>query len=159
MMCLPSNFFKFWNEPIWLVHHSKKWNYGQLPKIKCSILKYRVVPPLWPTYVGEKRTTIAKAYRIKIRYYWELFGEHIRNLGTLCFEPAPAPNQKKKQKNKKTSLNGNSTAHCASGKWTVDSPLAAPITTWSKKTRPKEAPSSMTQMKLNFSLVAWRFYS
>jgi len=57
----------------------------RLPKIEGYILKYRV-PPLWPTYMGERRTIFAKAYRIKVRFYWELFEEHVRNLGTLCFE-------------------------------------------------------------------------
>jgi hypothetical protein len=55
----------------------------KLPKIEGSVLNYGV-PPLWPTYAGEKRTTFAKAYGIKVRYYWELFGEHVKNLGTLC---------------------------------------------------------------------------
>jgi hypothetical protein len=50
-----------------------------------SILKYRV-PPLWPTYVDERRTKFAKSYEIKVRCYWELFGEHVRNWRTLCFE-------------------------------------------------------------------------
>ncbi len=32
-----------------------------------------VGPPLWPTNIGERRTTFAKAYGIKARCYWELF--------------------------------------------------------------------------------------
>jgi hypothetical protein len=39
-----------------------------------SILKY-IVPPPWPTYIGERRTTFAKAYGIKVRCYREHFGE------------------------------------------------------------------------------------
>jgi len=66
-----------------LIKKKKLW---RLPKIEGSILKYRV-PPLWPTYVGERRTTFVKAFGIKVRCYWELFGEHVRNLGTLCFDP------------------------------------------------------------------------
>jgi hypothetical protein len=46
---------------------------------------------------GERRTTFAKAYGIEVRCYWELFEEHVRNLGTLCFE---SPSQKKKRKKK-----------------------------------------------------------
>jgi hypothetical protein len=50
-----------------------------------SILKYRV-PLLWPNYVGERRTTFAEAYGIKVRCYgehvggthWEI-GEHMGN--------------------------------------------------------------------------------
>jgi len=57
-------------------------------RIKGSILKYGV-PPLWPSYIGERRTTFAKTYGIKVRCYWELFEEHIWNLGTVCFEPTP----------------------------------------------------------------------
>jgi hypothetical protein len=29
-----------------------------------------------------------------VRCYWELFGEHVRNLETLCFDPLPAPQTK-----------------------------------------------------------------
>jgi hypothetical protein len=47
-----------------------------------SILNYRV-PSLWPNYIGERRATFAKAYGRKLRCYWELFGEHVRNLGAL----------------------------------------------------------------------------
>jgi hypothetical protein len=54
----------------------------RLPKIQGSILKYRV-PPLWPTYVGEGRTTFAKAYGIKVRYYGEHVVEHIGNLRNI----------------------------------------------------------------------------
>jgi hypothetical protein len=39
----------------------------RLPKIAGSSLKYKV-PPLWPIYMGEKRTTFAKTYGIKVRY-------------------------------------------------------------------------------------------
>jgi hypothetical protein len=53
-----------------------------LPLIEGSILKY-TVPPLWPNNMDERRTTFAKAYGIKLSCYWELFGEHVRNLGTL----------------------------------------------------------------------------
>jgi hypothetical protein len=54
-------------------------NLWRLPKVDGSILKYRV-PPLGPTYIGERRTTFAKAYRIKVRCYGEHVGEHIGNL-------------------------------------------------------------------------------
>jgi hypothetical protein len=47
-----------------------------------SILKYRD-PPLWPTYIGERRTTFAKAYGIKVKYYGEYVGEHNGNLKNL----------------------------------------------------------------------------
>jgi len=53
-----------------------------------SILNYRV-PSLWPNYIGERRATFAKANGRKLRCYWELFGEHIRNLGALRFNPLP----------------------------------------------------------------------
>jgi hypothetical protein len=55
----------------------------RLPQIEGSILKYRV-PPLWLCiYTGEKRTTFAKAYGIKVRCYGEHVGEPDENpLGT-----------------------------------------------------------------------------
>jgi hypothetical protein len=63
-----------------LAHYSKKlW---KIPKIKGFIFKYRV-PPLWPTYKGERTTTFAKAYGIKVRCYGERVGEHIGNLGNI----------------------------------------------------------------------------
>jgi hypothetical protein len=67
-----------------LAHHSNflKKNLGRLPKIKGSILKYRV-PPVWPTYIGERRTTFGKAYGIKVRWHGEHVGEHIENLGNI----------------------------------------------------------------------------
>jgi len=60
----------------------RKIKLWRLPKIEGSILKYRV-PPLLPTYIGERRTTFAKAYRIKVRCYGEHVGEHIENLRKL----------------------------------------------------------------------------
>jgi len=43
-----------------------------------------IVPPLHPAYIGERRTTFAKAYGLKVRcLYGEHAGEHIGNpLGT-----------------------------------------------------------------------------
>jgi hypothetical protein len=66
-----------------LARHSKKnetveaWS-----KIEGFILKCRV-PPLWPNYIAERRTTFAKAYGIKMRCYGEHVGEHIGNLGSI----------------------------------------------------------------------------
>jgi hypothetical protein len=48
----------------------------ETPKTEGSILKY-IAPPLWPTYIGERRITCAKAYGIKVRCYGEHFGEQI----------------------------------------------------------------------------------
>ncbi len=72
------------NEPIWFAPSFKrKRNCGKEapPQSKGPILKYRV-PCFWPSYIiHERRTTFAKAYGIKVRCYWELFGEHVKNLG------------------------------------------------------------------------------
>ncbi len=57
----------------------KLWS---LPRIERSILNYKV-PPLWPSSIGERRTTFAKAYGIKVRCYGENVGEHIGNLGNI----------------------------------------------------------------------------
>jgi hypothetical protein len=48
-------------------------------QIEGSILNY-TIPPLWPMYRGERRTTFAKAYGIKVRCYGEHVEEHIGNL-------------------------------------------------------------------------------
>ncbi len=61
-----------------------------------------------------KRTTFAKEYEIKVRCYWELFGEHVRNLGTLCFDTPGTPTTPKKILAWKL--------HSPSGKWTLHSP-------------------------------------
>jgi hypothetical protein len=52
-----------------------------LPKIEGFILKYKV-PPFWPTYIGQRWTTFAKVYGIKVRstVEGEHVGEHIGNL-------------------------------------------------------------------------------
>jgi hypothetical protein len=43
------------------ITQKKKKKLWSLPKIEGSILKYRV-PPLWPTYIGERRTTFVHAW-------------------------------------------------------------------------------------------------
>jgi hypothetical protein len=45
-------------------------------------LKYRVLP-LLPSYIGERRTTSAKAYGINESCYGEHVGEHIGNFKNL----------------------------------------------------------------------------
>jgi hypothetical protein len=51
----------------------KQW---KLPKIEGFILKY-TVPPLWPTYIGERRRPFSKAYGIKVgKLIWD-FGQNI----------------------------------------------------------------------------------
>ncbi len=57
-------------------------NYGGSPNIECSSLKDSV-PPFWPAYIGERRTTFAKAYGIKVSCYGDHAGEHIGNLGKI----------------------------------------------------------------------------
>jgi hypothetical protein len=52
------------------------------PKIHDSILKYRI-PTLCPSYIGERRTTFAKAYGIKVRCYGEQVGEQTGSLGNI----------------------------------------------------------------------------
>jgi hypothetical protein len=83
MRCLPIliSFFAMSQLDWPIIKKMKLW---RLPKIKGYFLKYRV-PPFWPTYIGERRTTFVKAFGIKVRYYWEFLGEHVRSLGTLCF--------------------------------------------------------------------------
>jgi hypothetical protein len=80
MKCLASSIFFFCN--------STKMKLWTLPTIEGAILKYRV-PPLWPTYIGETRTTFAKAYR-------EQLGELIGNQGKWNQTPPfPHPTPRK----------------------------------------------------------------
>jgi hypothetical protein len=57
----------------------RKMKLLRLPKIEGSILKSRV-PPLLPTYIGERRTTFSQAHGTKVRCYGEHAGERIGNL-------------------------------------------------------------------------------
>jgi hypothetical protein len=76
MRCLLSSIFFFAASQFdWPITPKKIETIG----VDGSILKYRVPPP-WPTYIGDKRKTFAKAYGIKVRCYGEHFGEHIGNL-------------------------------------------------------------------------------
>jgi hypothetical protein len=54
----------------------------RLSKIEGSVLNYSV-HSLWCTYIGERRTTFAKTYGIKVRCYEEHVGEYIGNLGNI----------------------------------------------------------------------------
>jgi hypothetical protein len=45
-------------------------------------LKCRI-PSFWPRYIGERRTTFAKAYGIKVRCYGEHVGELGEHIGNL----------------------------------------------------------------------------
>jgi hypothetical protein len=65
-----------------LAHLSNKTKLSKHSKIGSYTLKY-MVPALWPNYIGERRTTFAKAYGIKVRYYGEHVGEHIGNQGKM----------------------------------------------------------------------------
>jgi hypothetical protein len=60
-----------------------------------------MVPALWPNkYIGERRTTFAKAYGIKVRYYGEHVGEHIGNQGKMKKKKILPPKNKIKRKKK-----------------------------------------------------------
>jgi hypothetical protein len=49
-------------------------------------------------YIGERRTTFAKAYGIKVRCYLELFGKHVRTWELFASpHPLPPPPAKKKK--------------------------------------------------------------
>jgi len=60
----------------------KKIKLWRLPKTDGFILKY-VFPPLWPRYIGKRRTPFSKAYGIKVRWYGEHVGENIAKLGNI----------------------------------------------------------------------------
>ncbi len=84
MRCLPSSlFFIFlatWQFD-WPITQ-KKMKLCKLPKTKGFILKYTILP-LWPTYIGERRTPFSKAYGIKMRWCGKHVGENIANLGNI----------------------------------------------------------------------------
>ncbi len=97
MRCLSSSIFvlamsQFDN----LIAKKKLKLWGLLVEVEGFILKYKV-SPLWPKYIGERKTTFAKAYGIKVRCYQELFGEHVRNFIILCFDHHRKPSPKKRR--------------------------------------------------------------
>ncbi len=61
----------------------KKVKLWRLLRIEGSVLIY-IDPPLGRTYIGERRTTFAKAHGLEVRcLYGEHVGEHFENpLGT-----------------------------------------------------------------------------
>jgi hypothetical protein len=54
------------------------------------------IPPLWLMYVGERRTTFAKAYGIKVRCYWEHFGGTCEEFGNSLVWHTPPPTRQKR---------------------------------------------------------------
>jgi hypothetical protein len=59
----------------------KKMKLWKFFKIEGYVLMY-IVPPLGPNYIGERRTTFAKTYGLKVRcLYGEHVKEHVVNLG------------------------------------------------------------------------------
>ncbi len=120
MRCLPSSylflFFSFCNEPIdWAI--TQKVKLLGLPRIEGSILKH-----LWPSYICETRITFAKEYGIKVRCYWNPLGNMSKTWELLALNTPPPPPPTKKK-----------TLH---EKWTLDSPLSTPITTWNPTRTP-----------------------
>jgi hypothetical protein len=111
------------------------------------ILKCRI-PPLWSWYIGEVRTNFAKAYGIKVRCYRELLGKHVKNLGTLCFDPPP--------RGKKVCMESPmSIVQVESEQWTVHSPHQTQLE--KKKPcspHPQEKKGGPFTSQCDFSLVA-----
>jgi hypothetical protein len=142
-------FLIYSNEPILLGHHSENKETCRLPQIGDFILKYRV-PPYLPSYKGERRTTFAKAYGIKVRCYRELFGEHVRNLGNSLLLPHPPKRGGKK-------------ACMESEQWTVHSPHQTQLEKnpphLPQPTREKRATPCHFPPWHDFSLLAWKSYS
>jgi hypothetical protein len=55
----------------------------RLLKLKGSVLIY-IVPPLGPTYIGERRITFAKTHGLEMKcLYGKHVGEQIVNLGNI----------------------------------------------------------------------------
>jgi hypothetical protein len=61
----------------------KKMKLWRLLKIEGFVLIY-ILPPFGPIYMGERRTTFAKAHGLEMRcLYGEHVGEHIVNSGNI----------------------------------------------------------------------------
>jgi hypothetical protein len=128
MRCLPSSIFIFifkffFNEPIWLAHHSKTMKLEWHPYYKKSISKYKI-PPFGPGY-RLKQDNICQSIwdksEVLLGSFW---GESMPGTWEL-FAWTPQPHPKKKKKRKETVWK----VHCQveSEQWTLRSP---PNTTW-----------------------------
>ncbi len=62
---------------------TKKLKTMEAPQNKKVLILQYGVPPFWPTYIVERRTTFVEAYAIKVWCFWECFGECIGNLGKI----------------------------------------------------------------------------
>jgi hypothetical protein len=71
------------------------WIGPSLPK---KTVEAALVPPLWFTYIGERRTTFAKADWTKMRCYGELFGVGTWELFAFTHPLSPPCPQTKKRK-------------------------------------------------------------
>jgi len=82
MRCFPSSIFDFGPTSQFDWPITQKTKIWRLQKIEDIILKYKI-PPLWPTYIAERKTRFAKTYGIKVRCYGEHVEEHNGNLKNL----------------------------------------------------------------------------
>jgi hypothetical protein len=77
--------------------NTKLWRF---PIIEGSIMKYEV-STLWSTYIGERRTTFAKAYGIKCEVLWGTILGTFQELGNSLLShthtPPPPPSKRKKR--------------------------------------------------------------
>ncbi len=72
-----------WNGQ-WIIHAGSRQNERERERemYHSKILDF-IFLINWATYIGERKTTFAKAYGIKLRCYGEHVGEHIGNLGNI----------------------------------------------------------------------------
>jgi hypothetical protein len=108
----------------WKFKHIAKIGFERKSQLSTQFVHTWVIGTCY-TSIAERRTTVAKAYGIKVK--WVSIGN------SICFDP-----WKKKREGKK-SLQENSTVHYPSGKWTRDSPPFTPNTT-RKKNSPCHSP-------------------
>ncbi len=77
---LPTHALHYYVQKDWPIA-PKKMKLRRLFKIEGFVLIF-VVPPLGPTYIGERRTTFAKTHGLEVMcLYGKHVGEHIVNLG------------------------------------------------------------------------------
>jgi hypothetical protein len=76
------NFFLAMSQFDWPITQNRLKKLWRLTKV------LNRVPSIWHSYIGERRTTFAKAYGIKVKCYWELFGgTHQKTWGTHTMLP------------------------------------------------------------------------
>jgi hypothetical protein len=98
-------------------------NYGGSPKYEVLFWSMGFFP--FDSPIGERWTTFAKAYGIKVRLYWEYVGEHIGNLRKILKTHWEFVNILKTWREHNENLGNVLGTHCHSKCWHIKKNICA----------------------------------